>query len=57
MGVLRSQGRFAEYNQLAVRYADLLKEYNNNALAHNYILEHQDDRKGTFAWLRARALV
>jgi hypothetical protein len=57
MGVLRSQGRFAEYNQLAVRYTDMLEEYNNNALAYNYILEHQDDRKGTYAWLRARALL
>jgi hypothetical protein len=57
MSDLRSQGKFTDYNQLAGRYADMLKEYNNNALAHNYILEHQDDRKGTFAWLRARALV
>jgi hypothetical protein len=57
MSDLRSQGKYTEYNQLAGRYADLQKEYNGNALAHNYILEHQDDRKGTYAWLRARALV
>jgi hypothetical protein len=56
MSDLRSRGRFTEYNQLLDQYNAVLEDYNENALAHNYILEHQDDRKGTYAWLRARAL-
>jgi len=54
---LRSRGKFAEYNQLLDQYNAAVKDYNDNALVHNYILEHQDDRKGTYAWLRARAAV
>ena len=57
MNDLRSRGRFVEYNQLVAQYEALVAEYNGNALAHNYILDHQDDRKGTYAWLSARALV
>jgi hypothetical protein len=57
MSDLRSKGRFAEYNQLLDQYGSVVKDYNDNALVHNYILEHQDDRKGTYAWLRARAAV
>jgi hypothetical protein len=57
MNDLRSQRRYAEYNQLVDQYGSLVKDYNANAEAHNYILEHQDDRKGTYAWLQARALV
>jgi hypothetical protein len=57
MSDLRSRGSYAEYNQVADRYNSVLKDYNDNAIAYNYILEHQDDRKGTYAWLKARALV
>ena len=57
MSDLRSGGRFAEYNQLLDQYGAVVKDYNDNVLVHNYILEHQDDRKGTYAWLRARAAV
>jgi hypothetical protein len=57
MSDLRSRGRFTEYNQLAGQYGAVVEDYNDYALAHNYILQHQDDRKGTYAWLRARALV
>ncbi|HVP25678.1 MAG TPA: hypothetical protein VMS81_06835 [Methanomicrobiales archaeon] len=57
MNDLRSQGRYAEYNSLVDQYGSLVKDYNTNADAHNYILEHQSDRKGTYAWLKARALV
>jgi hypothetical protein len=57
MSDLRSRGRFTEYNQVAAQYEATIADYNENALAHNYILEHQDDRKGTYAWLGARALV
>ena len=53
----RSRGKFAEYNQLLDQYDAVVKDYNNNVLVHNYILENQDDRKGTYAWLRARAAV
>ncbi|HUK92757.1 MAG TPA: hypothetical protein VLU98_01835 [Methanomicrobiales archaeon] len=54
---LRSQGRFAEYNQLLDQYSSTVKAYDDDATVHNYIVQHQDDRKGTWAWLRARALV
>jgi hypothetical protein len=57
MSSLRSEGRFAEYNQLVDQYTASVKDYNDNAEAHNYILQHQDDRKGTYAWLRERSLV
>ncbi|HMA05979.1 MAG TPA: hypothetical protein VKO45_08655 [Methanomicrobiales archaeon] len=57
MNELRSQGRFGEYNQIAAQYEKAVADFNDNALAHNYILDHQDDRKGTYAWLGARALV
>jgi hypothetical protein len=57
MSDLRSRGRFTEYNQLAAQYESVVADYNENAIAHNYILEHQDDRKGTYAWLSTRALV
>ena len=57
MSELRSLGKFAEYNQVLDQYGGVVKDYNDNALVHNYILEHQDDRKGTYAWLRARAAV
>jgi transglutaminase-like putative cysteine protease len=54
---LRSRGKYAEYNQLLVQYNALVGEQNANALAHNYILGHEDDRQGTYAWLKALALV
>jgi hypothetical protein len=57
MSDLRSRGRFAEYNQILDQYEARVKDYNENALVHNYILQNQDDRKGTYAWLRARAAV
>ncbi len=57
MSDLRSRERFAEYNQLLDQYGTVVKDYNGNALVHNYILQHQDDRKGTYAWLRTRAAV
>ena len=57
MSDLRARGKFAEYNQLLDQDGAVVKDYNDNALVHNYILEHQDDRKGTYAWLRARAAV
>jgi hypothetical protein len=57
MNDLHSQGRYTEYNPLVGQYGALVKDYNANAEAHNYILTHQDDRKGTYAWLQARALV
>ena len=57
MNDLRAQGKVADYNRLVDQYRTEENEYNNDAVAHNYILEHQDDRKGTFAWLRARAFV
>jgi hypothetical protein len=57
MSNLRSLGRFSEYNQIASQYEAEVKVYNDNALAHNYILTHLDDRKGTYIWLRDRALV
>jgi len=55
MSDLRSRGKFAEYNQLLDQYGSVVEDYNDNALVHNYILENQDDRKGTYTWLRARA--
>jgi hypothetical protein len=57
MSDLRGRGRFSEYNQLLDQYNARVKEFNENSAVHNYILEHQDDRKGTYAWLRARAAV
>jgi hypothetical protein len=57
LGDLKARGRFAEYNQLLAQYNTQVDEYNAQALAHNYILEHQDDRAGTYDWLKARALV
>jgi hypothetical protein len=57
MSELRSLGRFMEYNQILDQYNAVVKDYNDNALVHNYIVQHQDDRKGTFAWLRAKAAV
>ncbi|MDD1664748.1 MAG: hypothetical protein LUQ32_05285 [Methanomicrobiales archaeon] len=57
MSDLRSQDRFTEYNRLLDQFNAVVKDYNDNALVHNYILEHLDDRKGTYAWLRARAAV
>jgi hypothetical protein len=57
MSDLRSRGRFAEYNQLLDQYGAVVKDYNGNVEVHNYILQHQDDRKGTYAWLRTRAAV
>jgi hypothetical protein len=57
MSDFRSRGKAAEYNQLLYQYNAVVKEYNDNALVHNYILRHLDDRKGTYAWLRARAAV
>jgi len=57
MNDLRSRGRFAEYNQILDQYRAVVKDYNDNALVHNYILQNQDDRKGTYAWLKARAAV
>jgi hypothetical protein len=57
MSDLRSRGKFAEYNQLLGQYGAVVKDYNDNSLVHNYILENQDDRKGTYAWLKARAAV
>jgi len=56
MNDLHSKGRFAECNQLVAQYRAMVKEYNDNAFAHNYILQHLDDRKGTYAWLSARGL-
>jgi len=56
MGDLKSRGKYAEYNELIPQYDALVEEQNANALAHNFILGHQDDRKGTYAWLKARAL-
>ena len=57
MGDLRSQGRFGEYTRVEVQYEAAVADFNENVLAHNYILDHQDDRKGTYAWLGAHALV
>jgi hypothetical protein len=57
LGDLKSGGRYAEYNQLLAQYNTQVDEYNAQALAHNYILEHQDDRAGTYTWLKARAFV
>jgi hypothetical protein len=57
MGDLRARGKFAEYNLLVPRYDTLVKDYNGNVEVHNYILGHLDDRKGTYAYLQARALV
>jgi hypothetical protein len=57
MSDLRSRGRFSESNQIASQYEAEVKAFNDNAFAHNYILTHLDDRKGTYAWLRDRALV
>jgi hypothetical protein len=54
---LKARGRFAEYNQLLAQYDARVDEYNAGALAHNYILLHQDDRAGTYEWLKARALI
>lgn len=57
MSDLRSRGKYAEYNQLLNQYSAVVKDYNDNALVHNHILQNLDDRKGTYAWLRARAAV
>lgn len=57
MNDLRARGKYAEYNQLLAQYQAVEEEYNTNALVHNYVIEHQDDRKGTYTWLKARALV
>jgi hypothetical protein len=57
MSELRSLGKFTEYNQLLNQYNAVVKDYNDNALVHNYIIQHRDDRKGTFAWLRTRAAI
>jgi hypothetical protein len=57
MADLRARGKYTEYNQLLAQHAAVLAEFNNAALAHNYIVQHQDDRKGTYAWLMERALV
>jgi len=57
MDALRSQGKVAGYNQLVSQYRAMVEEYDSDAGAYDYIVEHQDDRKGTYAWLRARALV
>jgi len=57
MSDLRSKGRYTEYNQLLPQQQAVREEYNENALVHNYVLEHEDDRKGTYAWLKDRALV
>ena len=57
MSDLRSRGRYMEYNQLLPQQQAVTEEYNEDALVHNYVLEHEDDRKGTYAWLKGRALV
>jgi len=54
---LRSRGKYAEYNQLLAQQEGVLKEYDDSATAYNYIIEHEDDRKGTYAWLQAQALI
>jgi len=57
MSDLRSRGKYPEYNQVLDQYDSVVKNYNENALVHNYILGHLDDRKGTYAWLKARAAI
>ena len=57
MSDLRSRGRYAEYNQLLAQHRAVLEDYNDNALAYNYVVGHEDDRKGTYAWLKARAFI
>ena len=57
MADLRARGKYAEYNQLLAQQQAVTEDYNGNALVHNYVLGHQDDRKGTYAWLKERALV
>jgi hypothetical protein len=57
MAELRARERYAEYNRLVPRYDALVKDYNGNVEVHNYILKHVDDRKGTYTYLQARALV
>lgn len=57
MADLRSRGKFAEYNQLVPQYDAVVKDYNRNVEVHNYILQHLDDRTGTYEYLQTRALV
>jgi len=57
MNDLRSQGKYSEYNQLVGQYGSLVDDYNTNSEIHNYILMHEDDRKGTYSWLQAKAAV
>jgi hypothetical protein len=51
---LRSSGTIKTYNLRVPIYNALVGRITQNAGVHNYILDHQYDRKGTFAWVRER---
>jgi len=49
---LRSSGNIKTYNLRVPLYNALIGRLTQNAMVHNYILDHQYDRKGTYAWVK-----
>ena len=49
---LKGTGNINAYNQRVPIYNALIGRMKQNAEVHNYILNHQYDRKGTYTWVR-----
>ncbi|MGD1005474.1 MAG: hypothetical protein ABR887_08645 [Methanoregulaceae archaeon] len=53
---LASTHNINQYNLLVPQYNNLLQKRNRFAEIHNYILDHQYDRKGTFEWVKTHSI-
>ncbi|WAC05402.1 MAG: hypothetical protein OS112_01860 [Methanoregula sp.] len=53
---LKATGNIKTYNLRVPIYNALAGRLQQNALVHNYIVEHQYDRVGTYAWVRSHAV-
>jgi hypothetical protein len=49
---LKASGNIKTYNLRVPIYNSLVRRLQQNAGVHNYILEHQYDRVGTYAWVQ-----
>jgi hypothetical protein len=53
---LKGTGNINAYNQRVPIYNALIGRIKQNAEVHNYILNHQYDRKGTYDWVRSHII-